>query len=184
MKKSHLAVRASAPVSFCVGLLVLTGCQKSSETNGPVTSPPPATVDVHNHPTEGPHHGGLIELGNEEYHAELVHDEAAETITIYVLDSAAKSAVPIEATSLLVNLSHDGQAEQFSLSASPQPNDPTGKSSRFTSTDAELAEEIDHEGVQAQLVVSISGKQYRGAIQHDHDHEVNGEDDNHADHDH
>ncbi len=51
-------------------------------------APPPATVDVHSHPTEGPHHGTLIELGKEEYHAELVHDD--KMVTIYILDSAAK----------------------------------------------------------------------------------------------
>ncbi len=137
----------------------------------------------HGHPEEGPHDGSLIELGNEEYHAELVHDDAAKTVTIYLLDSAAKMAVPIEATELLVNLTHDGSAEQFSLAASPLSTDPSGKSSRFVSTDAELAEDLDLEDVEAKLIVSIGGKQYRGAIEHDHDHEEHHDDDDHE-HDH
>ena len=125
----------------------------------------------HDHPTEGPHHGSLIELGNEDYHAELVHDDAAGSVTIYLLDSAVKNAVPIEATELLINMTHDGEAEQFTLAASPDAGDPAGKSSRFVSTDAHLGEDLDHEGAEAKLVVTIAGKQYRGDIHHDHDHE-------------
>jgi len=127
--------------------------------------------DQGGHPEEGPHHGSLIELGNEEYHAELVHDDASGTVTIYLLDSSAKLSVPIDATSVFVNLSHDGNAEQFELVASPQSADLSGKSSRFVSTDAELAEDLDHEGAEAKLVVTIGGKQYRGTIEHDHEHD-------------
>ena len=48
----------------------LVGCKDGGTTVE--TSAPPATVDAHDdheghaHPTEGPHHGGLIELGNDE----------------------------------------------------------------------------------------------------------------------
>jgi len=135
--------------------------------------------DEHGHPSEGPHHGSLIELGNEEYHAEMVHDDASGTVLIYLLDSAAKMSVPISATELLVNLTHDGAAEQFTLMASPQSSDPSGKSSRFISTDEELAEDLDLEEVEAKLVVTIDGKQYRGDIQHDHD-EDHDEDGHHG----
>ena len=50
----------------------------------------------HSHPTEGPHHGSLIELGDEEYHGELVHDDKAGTVTIYLLDSSAREAVAVK----------------------------------------------------------------------------------------
>ena len=74
-------------------------------------------------------------------------------------------------TEITINLSHDGQAEQFSLAASPDANDPPGQSSRFVSSSAELAEELDHDHGEAQLVATINGKQFRGAVAHDHDHE-------------
>lgn len=126
----------------------------------------------HAHPTEGPHGGDLIELGNEEYHAELVHDEQGGTVTIYILDAEAKAVVPIEATELTINLKHEGQAEQFKLAASPDTSDPQGKSSRYVSNDAELGEDLEHEGAEPQLVVTINDKQYRGNIEHgDHGHE-------------
>lgn len=168
-------------IPLCIVVAVgLIGCgngssQPSAASHGTQTASPPATVatahDDHAHPTEGPHGGGLIELGNEEYHAEIVHDEATHAVTVYLLDSAAKKLVPIYATEILVNLSHDGKAEQFPLKATPQSSDPTGKSSRFASTDEELADDLDHEDIKAQLAVEIGGKQYRGEIHHDHDHE-------------
>ncbi len=74
----------------------------------------------HDHPSEGPHGGELIDLGKEEYHAELVHDDATHTITIYVLDGSAKVAMPIEATEMALNLLVDGKPQQFKLPAKPE----------------------------------------------------------------
>ena len=154
--------RSMFPIIFA---LSVAGCLGTSTE----TSVPPATVDTHHHPTEGPHGGGLIELGNEEYHAELVHDDAGGIVTLYVLDSAAETAVPIDAAEVTINLKHGGQGEQFKIAASADPGDPTGKSSRFVSADAELAEGLDHEGAEAQLVLLINGRQYRGEIAHEHE---------------
>jgi hypothetical protein len=120
----------------------------------------------HAHPSEGPHHGELIELGNEEYHAELVHEDGA--VTIYILDRSARELVPIGAADITINLVHDGQPRQFTLSASPQEADVQGRASRFTSTDAGLAEALDHEGSDARLAVTIAGKAYNGRIVHSH----------------
>ena len=165
--KSFHSVFASLFAGFSVVLFAVVGCGQSEP--GPIGSASPTTVDADDHPSEGPHHGELIELGNEAYHAELVHDDAAGSVTIYLLDSEAKKSVPIDTAELLVNLSHEGQAEQFKLAANPDVGDPPGMSSRFTSTDTELAEELDHS--EAELVVMIGEKQFRGAIAHDHDHE-------------
>jgi hypothetical protein len=120
----------------------------------------------------------LIELGNEEFHAELVHDETS--VTIYILDSAAKTAVPVDAQEVAINLVHDGKPEQFKLAAQPDSGDPAGKSSRFVAENKELVEELEHDHGSLKLTVSINGKSYRGNIQHDHDH--SGHD--HAGHDH
>jgi hypothetical protein len=156
--------------SLLVGVLVLSvnlaGCGSGDKANSPDAGH--SEAGHHDHPTAGPHGGGLIELGNEEYHAELVHDDQAGTVTIYVLDSAAKASVPIEATEVTINLKHDDQAEQFKLAAAADQGDPAGKSSRFVSSDAELAKHLDHEDAAPQLVLTINGKQYRGAIEHDH----------------
>jgi len=163
-------------LSFAFGALSVAGCADDSSsgttTSGPETAGPPATMDSHAghaHPTEGPHHGDLVELGNEEYHAEILHDADAGTITIYVLDGAATEQVPIDATEVMINATHDGKPEQFKLAASPDTNDPQGKSSRFVSNDEELAHHLDEEDAEPRLVLTINGKSYRGVITHDHE---------------
>lgn len=160
-------------------LIFAAGCTKDSTKNAsnkgkeksPANSSSSANGDVHDHPSEGPHHGTLTELGNEEFHAELVHDE--KSVTIYILDSAAKKAVPIDAAELTINILHDGTPEQFKLAASPDSGDPSGKSSRFTLADEELAGHIEEDAAAPKLTVTINGTPYRGEIKHDHDGDDN-----------
>ena len=158
-----------------VSFAILAGCDKggskTESSSAPASSlsmdmPPPATVEIHAHPSEGPHHGSLIELGKEEFHAELVHDD--KSVTIYILDSAAKAAVPIDAKEVVINLLHDGKPEQFKLAATPDAGDPNGKSSCFVSNDAELAGHIDDETAAPKVSITINSKAYRGVISHDH----------------
>lgn len=151
----------------CLATLLLAGCGTAPDSS---KSPPSAeSHDDHDHahPEEGPHHGHLVELGNEEYHAEVVHDNSA-TVTVYILDSSGQKAVPIESPDVAVNLTHQGKAEQFKFAASPDKEDPAGKSSRFISRELHLANDMDAEGSAAKLVVTINGKQYTGKIDHDH----------------
>ena len=151
---------------------VLTGCAKPDEEAGPqeVSENPPPPPPGSEHPTEGPHHGSLIELGKEEYHAELVHDEKAKTVTIYLLDGpTAKESVAADAKEVAINVKHDGKPEQFKLMAQPDERDPERKSSRFVSNDAELIEHLDEEGSEAMLAVKIDGKSFNGKISHDHE---------------
>jgi hypothetical protein len=171
----------SFPATLAIGLtglaLALAGCTGEPESGGPETEPPPSTVQTtdehgHAHPSEGPHHGELIELGNEEYHGELVHGHENGEVTIYILDGTARQQVPIDATQLTVNAVLDSEPVQFSLAAEPDEGDPEGKSSRFVSRDEKLSSVLDEETAEPRLVVTINGKAYRGAITHDHaDHE-------------
>lgn len=161
-------------ITFHHGALLLTvlavaGCNNTAPPAAS-SSPQTSAADVHDHPTEGPHHGDLVELGNEEYHAEIVHGDGGE-VTVYVLDSKAATSVPITATEVTINLSHDGQAEQFKLPAVRDASDPEGQSSRFTLKDEELAGDLDAEGTNAKLVIVIDGKSYSGKIEHHHEGE-------------
>jgi hypothetical protein len=154
-------------------MLFAAGC--NDETSAPATNDHDAEhADAdehgeHDHPSHGPHEGDLIELGGEDYHAEIVHTDDDE-IVIYILGSDAKTAMPIEATEVVINAVHDGNPEQFKLAASADAGDPEGKSSRFTSSDAELVEHVHDEDAEAKLVLMIGGKQHTGKIAHDHDH--------------
>lgn len=174
MKRSEQCVCLMAAL-----LLMAAGCAKGPESNSgglpaATASGSEAAADVHHHPTEGPHHGHLIELGNEEYHAELVHTDSA--VTIYLLDAAAKSATAIDAKELVINLKHDGQPEQFHLLAAPEAGDAEGKSSRFTIDDRELVEHLEHEASEARLSVTIHGTAYSGSLAHHHDDDGHGHD--------
>lgn len=170
--------------------LILSGCV---EATNPPTVPvqPDAGADDHGdpgdhaghdhghaHAAEGPHHGELIELGSDDFRAELLHpgghghshgnETAEKAVTIFILGSDAKQSVPIEAAELTLNLRHDGKPEQFKLAASPQESDPEGQASRFTSTSVDLLARFGGEEIDGQLVVTIDGKSYRGDLAHSH----------------
>lgn len=138
----------------------------------------------HDHPSKGPHGGDLIELGDEEYHAELTHDDKTHEVTIYLLDGAAKSAVAIEAKELVINLKDGGKPEQHKLAAAPLESDGAGKSSRFVAKgNADLNDDLEHDDADARLQVTIAGQSYIGKIVHDHDHD-DADPKEHKDHDH
>ena len=164
------------PVAGLTGFW-LAGCSESGSVpssapggSSVVTEGPPETGahDEHAHPSEGPHHGDLVELGNEDFHAEVIHGEGG-SVSIFILDSAATAAVPIDATELTINITHGGNAEQFKLLADRDASDPEGKASHFSLKNEELAKDLDDHDAAAKLVVMIDGKSYSGKIEHDHD---------------
>lgn len=171
------------PVSLSIGLCFV-GCNKTETapvpaSGAPVSVAPPSTVDAHGehaHATEGPHHGPLIELGNEEYHAEVVHDDATGAVTIYLLDSHAEKSVTTTATEAVINLKHGDTPEQFKLAAQPEEGNPAGQTSRFTLTDKELVEHLHEAAAGAKINVTIADTPYSGAIpaedhaEHGHEH--------------
>ena len=157
--------------SFALGLF-LVGCGEA-----PAPSAPPKSVEAdshghdHGHASEGPHHGVLVELGKEEYHAEVTHDDASGAVTVYLLDGAAKKPVTTDAPHVTINVKHGDKPEQFQLPASPDKGDPQGASSRFALQDKELLEHLDAKDGEARLQVTIGGNAFSGAIPHGgHDH--------------
>ncbi len=152
--------------------LAAAGC------GSPAANAPVAETHEHEHDhTAGPHGGSIIELGDN--HAELVHDDASGTVTVYILDGAAAANVPVEAAEAKINVTHDGAGEQFVLKASPLEGEPEGKSSRFVSTEKMLGDALDIDGAEAAFVVTFDGAPHRGAIEHDHDHDHEGHDHDH-----
>lgn len=132
---------------------------------------PPKTGHAHAHPTEGPHGGTLVELGKEDYHAELVHDEAADTVTVYLLDGAAKQPVAIDAKQLTLNLLVGGKPQQFPLPAEPLSTDPAGKCSAFGSSSAAIGKALHIKGTTGRLNVPVAGKVFVGKLGgHTHPH--------------
>ncbi len=119
----------------------------------------------------GPHDGDLIELGEEEFHAEVVFDEAGNKVILYLLGADAKTAVAIEAKELSLEMPGKDAPVTHALTAGPPDAD--GKASRFEITSEELIEAFHHDPkAVGKFKVSIGGKEFEGAIKHDHgDHD-------------
>jgi hypothetical protein len=175
---------AAAVVLMAWCLFNVSGCAKGEPDGGTVVADDHghdhghAHGDEHSHGDEGPHGGHIIELGGEEHHAELTHDETHK-VGIYLLGGDAKTAAPIEAESVTINVSVDGKPTQFVLPAVPQTGETDGKSSYFELVSEPLetvvAGESEAKNVQARLSLMINGKPYVGLIEtaaheHDHDH--------------
>ncbi len=74
-------------VPFLLLCGVVIGCGQPAA--GPAKEP---ASEAHDHAAGGPHGGAIIEMGDGS-HAEMVHDDAAGKVTIYLLDGAAKNSV-------------------------------------------------------------------------------------------
>ncbi len=151
---------------YAVALLIASGLSTAGCSSKPAEPAGQVAHEEHDHPTTGPHGGELIELGGEEYHAEILHEN---DVIVYLLDGSAKTAVAIEAPDVVLNLTHDGESEQFRLTATREATDPEGKASKFVSSDADLVADLKEGHAEVQLVVTVSGTQYRGALEHDHE---------------
>lgn len=189
----RIAFGALSVTAISVLAISLLGCgSRSTETPGGkiAGSPPPLACDTdhddhdghdhgddatHEHPTEGPHDGHLVELGNEEYHAELLHDENTRTVTIHLLDAVGKQPVAVPQSEVAVQLSQGAQFVKYALKTVPGEGGAAG-ASEFMIVDEKLCDALSHEDdLRGRLQVTINGKAYTGTIEHashgDHDHE-------------
>jgi hypothetical protein len=141
------------------------------------TSSDSTTAGAHNHAhaEEGPHGGHIIELGADNHHAELTHDEASHLVGVYILDGAAKELAPIESESVTINVALDGEPTQYILPAVAQEGE--GGASYFEIVSEPLCKivcgESEAETTTARVSITINGKPYIGIIEtdpHEHDH--------------
>jgi len=126
-----------------------------------------STGDDHGH--VGPHGGHIIELGRDHaYHAELVEDDAAQSVTIHILDGSMKP-LAIDQDTISLTLQTGNRATTFPLEAvggSPASAFKNGDKRLYS-----LLELSDH--VQAKLRLSIQGTPHVGRFDHHahgHDH--------------
>ncbi|MGE3172482.1 MAG: hypothetical protein AB7O97_07625 [Planctomycetota bacterium] len=132
-------------------LLVVASCSDEKPEDKP--SKPGAAAHGH----EGPHGGHLLEVGDHVAHLEVMHDEAAGKMTIYVLGSDAKSALT-DAKAPQVKLSTDSGPKVLSTTAV------SGAAGAFAVTDPALKAH----GPEGRISIEIGGKTYNPALEHDH----------------
>ena len=172
-----MKIQSSAVVSLSIATLFgfTLGCNEGPGTDTAATHDEHADHDhapgEHDHPTEGPHHGALVELGAEEFHAEVVHDDTAGVLTVYLLDAKAKEAAKSESTEVLINVKQGDKPAQFTLAAKTEGAE--GGFSEYSLASKELLEAL-HDSSAARLSITINEQPYSGNVPHDgheaHDH--------------
>src|ERR1039457_5448401 len=96
---------------ICLALAAgfFAGCSK------PDNATAPETEAVHKHEHHPPHGGTPVELGEEEYHVELVRDAAAGKLQAFVLDGELENFVRVPAAALEITAQVSGREEQLIL---------------------------------------------------------------------
>ena len=172
-------VRFSLAACLAFGLTFgACGCtsQKDYKTVEAVKQAPPLPEHDHGHAAKGPHGGGIVELGEEEYHAEVVVDHDSESLAVYVLGKDAKTAEPVAATEISIAL--EGK-DPLTLKATPQADDGEGKASKFVIVDHDLVHVLMDTGfLHGDLRITIGDKPYLGHV----DYHLDGS--SHEGHDH
>lgn len=158
---------------------VSTGCNNSNEYKTveqvKKAKPLPDHDHDHDHGAKGPHGGGIVELGEEEYHAEIVVDHDSHAVAVYVLGKDGKTAELV--TEKEITITPEGK-EALTLKAAPQKDEAEGKTSKFELVNDDLVHELMEAGfLHGDLRITINDKKYVGHIDyhldgsdHDHDH--------------
>jgi hypothetical protein len=154
----------------CAVIVWGAGCYDSAT---PVSDPGTKKGDehAHDHAAHGPHGGHIVEIGEEEYHAEWLHDEEGK-VTVYLLDAEMKKEVPIPAEEItietkVINTKAGEKTTTFKLPAVREADMTT--TAKFEIVDKGLLGVLESlsEGVTATLKLDINGKAYEAPITHE-----------------
>ena len=151
---------------FC-GTLFVMGCG-----GGKPLPPKGVPAAGHSHDEKGPHGGQVLGLGDEEFHAEFVLEEASGKVTVYLLDKAIKNNPAATSAQETITID-DKSGKKFELAAVDRTTGDMPTASQFELVDKELHGPIKTE--LATLHVTIGGKEFHqkiafGGHGHDHDH--------------
>ncbi len=133
----------------------------------------------HTHYGAGPHGGSLIELGGDDYHAELVLDHGAHAIRIFLLKSDAKTPLLTKSAEATITLDKD---QKLSLKATPLEGEIEGQSSRFELLDDAFVHKLLDSGfLHGDLSIKIDGKPFQSHLDIHFEHGVSRPDHKHDD---
>lgn len=160
-------------VGSALGML-LAGCGDGGNYKA-VKDLPEAGHEEHGHGehAHGPHGGELVELGKEEFHAEIVVDDKSHALKVYLLGPDAKTAATTDATEL--SIAPEGATTAWVLK--PAEGQPEGMASEFVLADEKVVHDLLDAGfIHGELKIKIAGTPYNGHVDahfdadHDHDH--------------
>lgn len=154
---------------LCHGLV---GCTGGGGDYKPAKDLPVSKAPHAHEHAQGPHGGELIELGNEEYHAELVLDAKTHALRIYLLGPDAKTAATTAAEQVTLNV--EGGSP---LVLKPAADQEAGKAATFELVDEKAVHALADAGfIHGGLQVKIGDKAFSAPIDihfdgdHDHGH--------------
>lgn len=167
-------------VAVCgLGLALFVGCTSKDETRTFDDKDSKASAEAehgHDHAhAHGPNGGHLLEVGEEQYHVEVVFDGKGRSMTTYILGPDAKTAFPIDAKVIDFDLEVGDEEQEIPLAAKPLEGEKEGTSSRFVAEGKAIPESIKVES-------DLNGH-FHLDIGEDHFH-VDLEHGDHAGHDH
>ena len=168
MISPRLALALGVALSLCV-----SGCEPAQEQARPfnpgddvVNTAPPEHAHVH-----GPNGGHIVELGEEEFHAEVAMDKDRK-LTIYLLDGEVKNAKPVANGTLQIATKVDGKEVVLDLVAAPLDTEKDGQCSRFElSADKVPGAVMDIEGLTGDLTLKFGEKSLKTSLTEEHAHE-------------
>lgn len=173
-------------VALCgLGLALFAGCSAQSDTRTFDEKDSTASAEAehaHEHEHEhGPNGGHLLEVGEEQYHVEVVFDETGHTLTAYILGPDAKTAFPIAGKSIDFDLEVGDKEHEIPLAAKPLDGEKDGKSSRFVAEGKAIPDSIKKEAdLNGHFHLDIGENHFHVDLSHGehegHDHAEHGHD--------
>ena len=112
-----------AVVIVLVALVTGCGSPSAESTSTQTTATEHADDSGHQQGETGPNGGHLIELDQGQYHAEWLHDDASEKVTVILLDDKPAQEVAIAAEHVTIDLAVGDQRNAYELKA-VKPSDP------------------------------------------------------------
>ncbi|QDT43270.1 hypothetical protein Pan241w_33700 [Gimesia alba] len=167
--------------TFCVavcsfGLALFVGCSSKDDTRTFDDKDSQASEEAehaHDHAHEhGPNGGHLLEVGEEQYHMEVVFDNGKRTLTAFILGPDAKTPFPIEGESIDFDLEVGDDEHEIPLAAKPLEGEKEGKSSRFVAEGKAIPDSIKAESdLNGHFHLDVGEDHFHVDLEHgDHDH--------------
>ena len=159
--KKNLAPLASLALIAATAFVV--GCPAPAppapKSAVPVTQPAAAPKDAPKHAAHGagPHEGAVADWGGGKFHVEFTVDHDKQVATVYVLGGDEKTATPIKAVKILLNI-NDPKFE-VELAAAPLEGEAEGTASRFVGKHESLGKVQEFAGT---ISGEIEGTPYAG----------------------
>lgn len=169
-----------------IGLALFVGCTSKDDTRTFDAKDSEASTEAehdHGHAAHGPNGGHLLEVGEEQYHVEVVFDNDGRTLTAFILGPDAKTAFPIEGEMIDFDLEVGDKEHEIPLAAKPLEGEKEGKSSRFVAEGKAIPDSIKAESdLNGHFHLDIGEDHFHVDLEHgDHDGHDHGD---HKDHDH